>query len=351
MKKLIIGDLEINIPIIQGGMGVGVSLSSLAGAVAKCGGIGVISAAQVGFKEKDFERNPKEANVRALKEEIKKAKEISNGGIIGVNIMVAQNYYEELVNAAIEGGADIIISGAGLPMDLPKLTKGSNVKIAPIVSSAKVAKVICKTWKRRYDYIPDFIVVEGPMAGGHLGFKLDEVLAQKEESLENIVKDILREMEKGSIEKKVPVIAAGGIYTSKDIKRFLQIGASGVQIATRFICTDECDADIKFKQAFLYCKKEDITIIKSPVGLPGRAIKNNFINELSGDRKKVTKCYKCLNPKKCNPATTIFCITKALINAVKGNINDALIFTGSNGYRIDKIVSVKELIDELIVEL
>lgn len=343
MKNYKIGSLEVKVPIIQGGMGVGVSLSSLASAVAREGGIGIISAAQIGYKEEDFSRNPKEANIRALKKEIIKAKENSNGGIIGVNIMVAQNYYEELVKATIEAGADIIISGAGLPISLPKLTKGSDIKIAPIVSSVKATKLITTVWKKRYNYIPDFIVVEGPKAGGHLGFHIEEVQEEKVESLENIVKEVLE-----FVDEKIPIVAAGGIYTKEDIKKYLNFGASAVQMATRFICTEECDADIKFKEAFLNCKKEDIKIIKSPVGMPGRAIKNRFIENIQKYREPVTKCYRCLNPTKCNPSTTIFCITKALINAVNGDVDNGLIFTGSNGYRIDKIVSVKDLIDELI---
>lgn len=340
-----IGTLELRIPIIQGGMGVGVSLSSLASAVAREGGIGIISAAQVGYKEDDFFSNPKEANIRALKKEIIKAKQKANGGIIGVNIMVAQNYYEELVKATIEAGADVIISGAGLPIDLPKLTKGSKIKIAPIVSSVKATKIITTTWKKRYNYIPDFIVVEGPNAGGHLGFHMECVKDGNVENLEEIVRDILE-----FVDNKISVVAAGGIYTREDIKKYLDLGASAVQMATRFICTEECDADIKFKTAFLNCKKDDIKIIKSPVGMPGRAIKNKFIESIEKGRKPVSKCYRCLNPKKCNPSTTIFCITKALINAVNGDVDNGLIFTGSNGYKIDKIVSVKELIKELTLE-
>lgn len=337
-----IGDLKVEMPIIQGGMGVGVSLSHLASAVAREGGIGIISAAQVGYKEDDFERNPKEANIRALKSEIRKAKEDSNGGVIGVNIMVAQNYYEDLVLASIEAGADLIISGAGLPMNLPQIIKGSNIKIAPIVSSKKAIKLIMNVWKKRYDYVPDFVVVEGPKAGGHLGFHMEDIKNGNVQSLEEIVSEVVE-----FVDSKFPVIAAGGIYTKEDIRRFLEIGASGVQMATRFICTDECDADIKFKEAFLKCNEEDIEIIKSPVGMPGRAIKNKFIDSIIVSRQKITKCYKCLDAKKCNPSSTIFCITKALINAVSGDVDNGLIFTGSNGYKINKIVSVKELMQEL----
>lgn len=342
MKKYRIGSFELEVPVIQGGMGVGVSLSSLAGAVAKEGGIGIISAAQIGFKEEDFKTNTKEANLRALKKEIKKAKEISCGGVIGVNIMVAQNYYEDLVKASIEAGADLIISGAGLPVDLPKHIEGSDIKIAPIVSSLKATKIIMNLWKKRYDCKPDFIVVEGPKAGGHLGFHMDEIKEGKVQSLEEIVGDILE-----FVEEDISVVAAGGIYTKDDIDRFLSIGASGVQMATRFICTEECDADISFKEAFLDANREDITIIKSPVGMPGRAIRNDFIKKIEVEKEKVTKCFGCLRGDKCDPSNTVFCITKALVNAVEGNLKEGLIFTGSNGYRMDKIITVKELIAEL----
>ncbi|GAA0745520.1 nitronate monooxygenase family protein [Clostridium oceanicum] len=342
LNPLKIGDVTAKVPIIQGGMGIGVSGYKLASAVAKEGAVGIISAAQIGYREDDFKTNPKEANIRALKSEIRKAKKDSPKGIIGINIMVAMNNYEELVKAALEENIDIIISGAGLPMKLPKMIKGHNVKIAPIVSSRKAALIILKHWKKRYDRLPDFIVVEGPKAGGHLGFKMDEVATH---SLEYIVKDVLEEIK--NYDKEIPVIAAGGIYTSDDIKKFINIGASGVQMATRFIATKECDADINFKKAFLNSKEEDIILVKSPVGLPGRAIKNNFIETIQKNKVTPKICYNCL--RKCDPKTTPYCISDALIEAVKGNIDKGLIFTGSNGYKIDKIVTVKELIKELTI--
>ena len=348
LKSLIIGELTAKLPIIQGGMGVGVSLSSLASAVAREGGIGVISAAQPGFNEEDFETNTKEANIRALKREIKKAKSMSNGGIIGVNIMVAMNNYEDFIKASVEAGADVIISGAGLPTTLPRFTKGSNTKIAPIVSSARAAKLMCKMWKERYDYLPDFIVVEGPMAGGHLGFKMDELLDHEEEPLDKIVPEVIEVAKSYKDEKEIPVIAAGGIYTGSDIAKFLKLGADGVQMATRFICTEECDADIKFKEEFLKCHEDEIKIIKSPVGMPGRAVHNQFLKDVEEGKVKVNRCFGCV--KKGNPKTTPNCITRALVNAVKGDVDHGLIFTGTNGYRNDKIVKVHDLINELVTE-
>lgn len=346
--ELKIGNLIAKLPIIQGGMGVGVSLSNLAGNVAKYGAIGVISAAHPGYLEKDFENNTLQANIRALKKHIRKAKEISNNGIIGVNIMVAMKNYKELVEATIEGGADLIISGAGLPLKLPEYTKNSEIKILPIVSSSKATKLILSYWKKHYNKIADGIIVEGPEAGGHLGFKADSI-EDDIDKFESNVKDILETVKKLEIEysKEIPVIVAGGVFDSNDIKRYMELGANGVQIGSRFVATYECDVDIKFKEAYLNCNKSDIKIVKSPVGMPGRAINNNFLRKINNESNKISKCYNCLVP--CNPSTTPYCISEALINAARGNIDNGLIFCGANAYRINKMMSVKELLDELIV--
>ncbi|MBU5486360.1 nitronate monooxygenase family protein [Clostridium sp. MSJ-11] len=351
ISPLQIGNLEAKIPIIQGGMGIGVSLSKLAAAVANEGGIGIISGVQIGFNEEDFETNSKEANIRALKNEIRKSKKLSPLGIIGVNLMVAMNNYDEMAKAAVEEGIDVIISGAGIPKNLPDLVKGSKTKIAPIVSSGKAAKIICKLWYDKYSYLPDFIVVEGSEAGGHLGFNYEELIENNDLTLEKILKEVIEEVKyfENKYEKNIPIIAAGGIYTGKDIEKYLKLGAHGVQMATRFICTEECDAHINYKRCYLECKEENIDIIKSPVGLPGRAIINNFIKEIEKNRDEIDRCYGCL--KKCNPKTTIYCISKALINAVRGNVEEGLLFIGSKGYKMNKIVTVKELIEELIEEV
>lgn len=350
IPPLVLGELVAKVPIIQGGMGVGVSRSRLASAVANEGGIGILSAAQMGFMESDFETDNLKANIRGMKKEIQKARTISPNGIIGINIMVAMSNYEELVKAALEEKIDLIISGAGLPMALPGLVKGSTTKVAPIVSSGKAAGVILKSWDKKYGFTPDLVVVEGPEAGGHLGFKPEELTGEEHPKLEDLIIDVIKAIKpfEEKYDKKIPVIAAGGIYTGEDIARFLKLGCSGVQIATRFVATEECDADINYKMAYINSKKEDITIIKSPVGLPGRAIKNNFINVVKEDRIPVKRCYNCL--KTCEVKNTPYCISKALIEAVNGNVENGLIFSGSNAYKIEKIVTVKELIHELVEE-
>jgi nitronate monooxygenase len=350
LPSLKIGDLVAAVPIIQGGMGIGVSLSSLASAVANQGAIGIISAAQPGYMEEDFETNNKEANIRGLISQIRKARILSPNGIIGVNIMVAMNNYKEMVLTSVKEKIDIIISGAGLPMDLPEMVKGSATKAAPIVSSGRAAALISKVWDKRYSYAPDAVVVEGPKAGGHLGFNLEQLSDIENHEVTDIVKDVIDALKpyEEKYKKKIPVIAAGGIYTGADIAKCLKAGAAGVQMATRFAATEECDADIKYKEAYINAKEEDIQIVKSPVGMPGRAIRNKFLEKVSNGNIQIKRCFSCI--KTCNPKDTPYCITKALIEAVKGNVDDGLIFTGANVYKVDKIVPVKELMEELISE-
>ena len=289
-KPLVIGDLTAKRPVIQGGMGVGISLHSLAGAVAKAGGIGLISTAQIGFKEPDFRKKPLEANLRAIGQELKKAREIAPEGILGFNIMVATHDYALYVKEAVKAGADIIVSGAGLPVDLPGLVEGFKTKIAPIVSTAKSANVICKLWDRKFKRVPDLVVIEGPLAGGHLGFSRED-LHQLGVDTENVPETYHRDEYEAEIKKifqvvkgfgekygvKIPVVVAGGIYDHEDMKRAMELGADGVQVATRFVTTEECDAPMAYKQAYIDAKKEDIVITKSPVGMPGRAIRNSFL--------------------------------------------------------------------------
>ncbi|HFL3606461.1 TPA: NAD(P)H-dependent flavin oxidoreductase [Clostridioides difficile] len=351
IKELIIRDLVAKVPIIQGGMGVGISRSSLAGAVAKLGGVGVISGVQIGYDEEDFETNTINANLRAIKKHISKAKEISNGGIIGINFMVAMKEYETYVKEAVKAGVDLIISGAGLPNKLPSLVKGSNVKIAPIVSTAKAANVILKMWDRKEKTTADLIVVEGPKAGGHLGYSNEELdnidSIDYDKEFVEILKVANTYGEKFG--RNIPVVAAGGITSSSDVKKYIDMGASGVQVGTRFVATYECDAHENFKMAYINASEEDVHIVKSPVGLPGRAIRNKFIEEVKINRPEIKKCYNCLIP--CNPKETPYCISQALINAVKGYVENSLLFCGNDAYKIDKLSTVEDVINELISEL
>ena len=352
MKGIKLGNKESKYPIIQGGMGVGVSLHKLAGTVSKEGGIGIISTADIGYKEEDFEKNPNEANLRAIGKEIKLARKIAGEDkILGVNIMVALKNYAEIVKECVKQKIDLIISGAGIPKDLPEYVKNTETKIAPIVSSLRCCKLIVKHWMTKYDYVPDMIVIEGTEAGGHLGFKLEELEENNKPKLEDITVEVVNYIKEIENEtgKSIPVISAGGIWDSKDIKKFLNLGASGVQMATRFVATNECDASIEFKKAYINAKKDDIKIIKSPVGMPGRAIYNKFIESTEKEKCKIKRCYNCI--KTCDVKTTPYCITKALINAVKGNMEDALVFCGSNVGRVKEIVPVHDLMQELVCEL
>lgn len=354
IPKLRIGDLEANIPIAQGGMGVGISLSGLASAVANEGGIGVIAAAGIGMLEPDFNRNFKEANQRALRKEIKKARQMTTG-IIGVNIMVACSDFDDLLQIAVDEGADLVFLGAGLPLRIPKiLSLGGlsrvTVKIVPIVSSARAAKIIFQYWKRNYNRVPDAVVVEGPLAGGHLGFKKEQINSP-DYTLEKILPPVISVIKpyEQYFNKNIPVIAAGGVYTGADIHKFIQLGAQGVQMATRFVATYECDASIKFKEAYVKCKKEDLTIIDSPVGLQGRAIQNRFLEEITAGIRRPFSCpWECL--KTCDFESAPYCICAVLTNAKKGKLEKGFVFAGANAYRIDKIISVKELIDTLLTE-
>lgn len=340
VKELRIGDLCAKIPVVQGGMGVGVSLSGLAGAVAAAGGVGVISTAQIGFRDPEFKENPIETNLRVIGEEIAKARKIANGGILGVNIMVATRRYEDYVKAAVAAGIDLIISGAGLPMTLPALVEGTSTRIAPIISSVKSISVITKYWMKKYSRKPDMVVIEGPEAGGHLGFSREELDNYTRESYDEEIKAILsitKEME-------VPTVVAGGVYTREDMEHYLAMGASGVQLATRFVTAKECDASDAYKQAYINAKKEDIEIVSSPVGMPGRAIHNAFLDKVNAGERFMRGCRQCIIT--CKPATAPYCITEALINAVEGRLDEGLIFCGSNAYRADHIETVADIMEE-----
>jgi nitronate monooxygenase len=352
MPSFKIGDLTIEKPVVQGGMGVGISLSGLATAVANEGGIGVIAAVGVGLLEDDFEKDYQAANKRALRNEIRKARQATKG-VIGLNAMVALTDFKEIINIAIDEKIDILFLGAGLPLDVPnevgmdRLLK-SKVKIAPIVSSGLATKIILRKWDRNFGIIPDAFVVEGPLAGGHLGYKREE-LDSENNKLENIIPKVIAEIKPFAEKygKEIPVIAGGGIFTGKDIYELLKnTGAKAAQMGTRFVATTECDATDEFKNEYIKCKKEDIVIINSPVGLPGRAINNNFLRHIDDPNKPKIRCpWVCLNS--CDIKTAHYCIGMALANAKKGDLENGYAFCGANAYRIDKIISVRELFEEL----
>jgi len=353
IPELNIGSLTARMPIVQGGMGVGISMSGLAGAVAKAGGIGVISTVGIGFYLPEIYVDQVKANIKALHEQISLARQKAAGGIVGVNIMVAIREFEEMVKASISAGADIIFAGAGLPTDLPALVEGTKVLIAPIISSAKAASVISRAWSKRYNRYPDAIVLEGPLAGGHLGFSVEDLEQGDESSLGTLLDDVLSAMKpfEEAAQRAIPIIAGGGVWSGADIVKLLRRGASGVQMATRFVTTHECDASIGFKQAYLDASSVDDTmIIRSPVGMPGRALRNHFLERVSDGATIPTECrHTCL--KTCKPLEAPYCIAKALINAQQGFFDAGFPFAGANAWRCNEIVSVQELMDELAREI
>ena len=346
LKPMHLGNLMIPVPLFQGGMGIGISMGRLASAVVKCGGVGVIAAAQIGFAEPDFKSNERNANQSALRREIKKAvdakSDVKNPGPVGVNVMVSSEQYEVSVQTAIEAGADIIISSAGIPTSLPGICKGSNVKLIPIVSSARAAGVIIRNWAKKYNRTPDAIIFEGPLAGGYLGFK-EEKLEAAEEEFYKTIKDIKVKL---TDLQSCPLIVAGGIYTKADAQKVLACGADGIQMGTRFVTTEECDAPDCFKEAYLKAGEQDLAIIKSPEGLPGRAINNTFVKTIAKHEIPIQDCNNCLNT--CNPKEAKYCITQALVNAAKGDLENGLIFCGSQVVKSNKIETVADVFSEFV---
>jgi nitronate monooxygenase len=350
MPALKIGDSVARLPIIQGGMAVGISLSGLASAVANAGGIGVIATAGIGLFEPDFYTNCLEACARGLRNEIHKARQKTRG-VLGANIMVALSNYDDMVKAAVEEGIDIIFSGAGLPLGLPGLV-GDNrhTSLVPIVSSGRAARLLCMKWRSDFGRLPDAFVVEGPLAGGHLGFKADE-LNNPENQLERLVPDVIREVApfEQAAGRPIPVIAGGGIFSGADIQKFIKLGASGVQMATRFVTTEECDAHPDFKEAYIKARPEDVIIIKSPVGMPGRALRNSFLDEVAAGHKKPFRCpYHCV--RTCKFQESPYCIFFALVNAQRGHLAAGFAFCGANAHRLKKITTVKKLMRSLVSE-
>ncbi|MEW6536839.1 MAG: nitronate monooxygenase [Candidatus Auribacterota bacterium] len=349
LKPLCIGDIEIKVPIIQGAMGVKISTAPLVAAVANYGGAGTIASVGLAYGTKEKNIDYIKISTESMKSEIKKTRELTDG-VFGVNVLFALSHYDELVRAAAEEKVDFIVSGAGLPLKLPELVENTSTKIIPIVSSDRAANIILKTWKRRYNRLPDAIIVEGPFAGGHIGFSEAELENAYETQLEDIVVDVLKIVREYETDYKIsiPVIAAGGIFDGKDIARFLNLGAQGVQMATRFVATDECAVTSKFKELYIKASIDDVHIIKSPVGMPGRVIKTDFIDKIQSSPQRFICNYQCL--KTCNPKTSPYCIAKALCNALDADFDNAVVFAGRNVYKIKEIIPVQVLMDSLVNE-
>lgn len=348
LPSLVLGKKTVPTPIIQGGMGIGISLGNLAGHVAKEGGVGIISTAQIGCHLPEFARNPLKANLKAIGLELKKARHIAKDGLVGFNVMASTFHYEKYIEACLKEEPDVLISGGGLPIHLPAITKNFKTLIAPIISSKKAGQILLNYWDKHYGTTADFLVVEGPKAGGHLGFKENQLMDSTfdmEEELGKIITLVKKFEEK--FQRKIPVIFAGGVFTHEDIHHYLNLGCQGVQIATRFVVTDECEAPDKFKQAYLAAKKEDLKIIKSPVGLPARAIANAFTKEAEKGQIPIEKCRNCLAFNHCDRKTIPYCISQHLLKSADETPTPGLVFAGENVYRIKQLTTVKDLMTEL----
>lgn len=347
-----LGNHELALPLIQGGMGVGVSMGGLAGAVAAEGAMGTLSTADAGWNEPDFAAHPQQANLRALRREVQRAKRLAAGaGLVAVNAMVATRQYADSVRTALEAGADAIVSGAGLPLELPALAEGFEALLAPIVSGPRAAQLICRTWEKRYGRVPDFVVLEGCQAGGHLGFEEADLLSGRCTPLSRLIPEVLAALRpfEEKFGRAIPLFCAGGVATGAEMARCTRLGAAGAQLATRFIATEECDAGQGYKDVLLAARPEDLRIIHSPVGMPGRAVNSPLVQRLAaGMRQPPAHCSGCI--KSCRPAETPFCITHALIEAVKGNWEEGLFFSGSRVDLVDRMRTVPDLIDELMKE-
>ena len=350
LPELNIGGLRARLPIVQGGMGIGVSLSRLASAVARAGGVGFISGVQIGFRDPLFYSDPVKANLAAVGEEIQKARALAPDGILGINFMTIQTHYEDYVREAARNGIDVMVCGAGLPLSLPELVKGAKTRIMPVVSSVRALRLIVTRWVKRYDRLPDGVVVEGPKAGGHLGYKMDELLDGTAQSLEDAARDVIEYV--GELEAKhgvhIPVITGGGLLNHEDVIRMLCLGASGVQLGSAFVATEECDASDAFKQAYVNAKAEDARIILSPTGLAARAIHNQFLDQISGDRTlPIEHCFYCM-PEICRPECAPYCLSQALIQSVDGE--SGLVFCGARVGEINEITTVPALMARLCGE-
>jgi len=358
LKPLKIGKYEIKYPIFQGGMGLGISWDKLAGNVSLEGGLGIISSVGTGYYENrkfiDKELNAKPFgsenfySTRGLRAVIENARKICGDSPLGVNIMYAANDYARVVKDACEAGINIIVSGAGLPTNLPEFTQNfKEIALVPIVSSAKALKIICKRWLQRYERLPDAVVLEGPLSGGHQGFTYEQCL-DPEFSLFNLIPQVKAEIKEWG---DFPLIAAGGIWDKNDIEKAISLGANGVQMGTRFIGTHECDADIGFKEVLLAAEEKDIELIKSPVGYPARGIRTNLINLVDKRMGPKIQCISnCVSPcQRGKEAKQVgYCIADRLFDAYSGKKESGLFFTGANGYKLKELISVKELMHKLV---
>ena len=334
-------------------MGIGISMERLAGAVAACGGMGTLSAAVCGFREPDFHRDPRGANLRALDRQVRKAKALANGaGLIAVNVMVAAAQYADSVRTALRAGADAIVCGAGLPRDLPALAAEvpeSGAAIAPIVSSGRAAGLLCRLWDRHYRRLPDFLVLEGPRAGGHLGFSREELEAPR--SLSELLREVLTALApfRDKAGRDIPVFVAGGVRGGADMARYMKEGAAGAQFATRFIATEECDAGSGCKRRLLEAKPEDITLVQSPVGMPGRALRSPLIRRVeAGTQPPPDRCIKCITA--CDGKNAPYCISSALIAAWNGDWENGLFFCGANAGEVHRLSTVRAQMDQIMNE-
>ena len=347
---------RLTVPILQGGMGVGISLDRLAGAVAACGGMGTISTALCGYWEPDFPQDPDKANLRALARQIRQAKALSGGrGMVAVNAMVATTQFAASVRTALKAGVDAVVCGAGLPKDLPAIAAEvpeSTAALAPIVSGGRAAALICKLWERHYRRLPDFVVLEGPLAGGHLGFSPEEAReaqAGRPKSLSGLLREVLEALAPFRAKQEIPVFVAGGVRDGRELRRYMDEGAAGAQFATRFIATEECDASAGYKQALLSARAEDITIVQSPVGMPGRALRSPLIRRVeAGTEPPPDHCVNCLVP--CKRRQAPYCISQALIAAAKGDWENGLFFCGANAGEVTELTTVEEQIHQIMRE-
>lgn len=358
LKPLKIGKHTIEYPIVQGGMGLGISWDKLAGIVSLEGGLGVISSVGTGYynqshySKKNINTRPFETDnfysKEALSAIVKNARKICGSKPLAMNILYAINDYERVIKDSCEAGVDIIITGAGLPTNMPEFTADyPDVALVPIVSSAKALKIICKRWTQRYNRLPDAIVVEGPLSGGHQGFTYEQC-SQEEYQLENLIAPILEEIK---VWGDFPLIAAGGVWDHNDILKMISLGAQGVQMGTRFIGTHECDADQNFKEVILHSTKEDIQLFKSPVGYPARGVKTNLIQMVEKREGPPIRCISnCVSPcHRGQEAKAVgYCIADRLSDAYLGKVETGLFFTGANGYKLNEIISVKELMVKLV---